>query len=152
MVLAYLCEHLDQHSPDVLLLNCGLHDLRTDPQTGAKQVALDDYRRNLGEIVCLVQRHKVRTVWAQTTPVDDETHNTPRIGFHRCDRDVIAYNAVADTVFGSVEAPILDLYTFTRSLGDHVYIDHVHFTERVRALQAAFIAGALFALEDSGVG
>src|SRR5512140_2409452 len=36
---------------DYLLLNCGLHDLRTDPRTGAKQVPLDAYRANLEQIL-----------------------------------------------------------------------------------------------------
>jgi hypothetical protein len=37
----------------------------------------------------------------------------------------------------------IDLYTFTRNLGDDVFCDHVHFNENVSSMQAAFIAGYL---------
>lgn len=45
--------------------------------------------------------------------------------------------------------PVLDLYQFTLNLGEESYIDHVHYNEKVRALQAAFIAGSLVTLTKS---
>lgn len=126
---------------DVLLLNCGLHDLRTDPQTGEKQVPIEEYERNLRDILSLAGEMGVHTVWVRTTPIDDERHNGREVGFKRYDRDVVCYNEVADAVMQEYGAPIIDLYAFTKSLGDDVYSDHAHFTEAVRALQAAFIAG-----------
>jgi lysophospholipase L1-like esterase len=145
-VLAYLRARLREHAPDVLLLNCGLHDLRTDPQSGTKQVSLEAYEENLAAIVHLAVGWGVPTVWTRTTPVDDERHNTRQSGFYRYNRDVLLYNEVADRVVRGAGFPLVDLYTLTRSLGDDVYVDHVHFVERVRALQAAFIAGHLFVL------
>lgn len=145
-VLAYLGEKLEEHAPDVLLLNCGLHDLRTDPQAGAKQVPLDAYRENLKAIVQLVTGRDMRAVWVRTTPVDDERHNTRQAGFHRFNRDVVRYNEAADRIWGEAGIRLVDLYTYTRNLGGDVFCDHVHFVERVRELQAAFIAGHLFAL------
>jgi len=145
MVLAYLREHLAVFSPDPLLLNCGLYDLRTDPQDGAKQVPPDRYRANLHEIAQLVGRHTVRAFWVRTTPLDDEARNSRSVGFHRFHRDVILYNEIADAAFERAGVPIIDLYTFTLNLGDGLYCDHVHFTTRVRELQAAYIAGSLLA-------
>jgi lysophospholipase L1-like esterase len=145
MVLAYLRQWLAVISPDVLLLNCGLHDLRTDPQIGTKQVPPDRYRANLRGIAQLVGCHGARTVWVRTTPVDDETHNSQSVGFHRFGRDVLRYNEIADGVFNEAGIPTIDLYTFTLNLGDGPYCDHVHFTARVRELQAAYIAGSLLA-------
>jgi len=145
MVLAYVRERLAGLSPDLLLLNCGLHDLRTDPQDGAKQVPPDRYRANLHEIAQLVGRHTARAFWVRTTPLDDETHNSRNVGFHRFHRDVILYNEIADAVFEGAGVPIIDLYTFTLNLGVGLYCDHVHFTDRVCELQAAYIAGALLA-------
>src|SRR5690242_9688534 len=52
MVLAYL-RHRREHDPipaDILLLNCGLHDLKTDPKTDAKQVPLEQFEQNLRAI------------------------------------------------------------------------------------------------------
>jgi hypothetical protein len=145
MVLAYLRHRLAGLSPDLLLLNCGLHDLRTDPQDATKQVPSERYRANLCEIAQLMSRHDVRAFWVRTTPVDDERHNSQSVGFHRFSRDVIRYNEIADAVFRQAGVPIVDLYTFTLNLGEDLYCDHVHFTIRVRELQAAYIAGSLLA-------
>jgi lysophospholipase L1-like esterase len=151
MALAYLHGELAGIAPDLLLLNCGLHDIRTDPQTGAKQVPPDLYRANLRDIVGLVRDAGVRTVWVRTTPVDDDTHNTRSVSFYRFARDVLQYNEIADAAFAKAGIPAVDLYTFTLNLGEGVYCDHVHFTERVRELQAAYIAGALLALERDAI-
>lgn len=145
-VLAYLRARLGEDVPDVLLLNCGLHDLRTDPQSKVKQVPLGAYKENLAAIVRLVLGRGVRIVWVRTTPVDDERHNTRQSSFYRFDRDVVCYNEVADGVLGAAGIPLVDLYAFTSKLGGDVFCDHVHFVEGVRELQAAFIAGHLFAL------
>lgn len=39
------------------------------------------------------------------------------------------------------KVPIIDLYFFTKNLGEDIHIDGVHFKNKIRALQAAFIAG-----------
>jgi len=67
-------------------------------------------------------------------------------GFYRFDRDVVRYNETADRVLGAAGIPLVDLYAFSSNLGGDVFCDHVHFVEGVRELQAAFIAGHLFAL------
>lgn len=47
MVLAYLRRLKDGGGPDAdtLLLNCGLHDIKRDPVSGACQVPIDAYAR-----------------------------------------------------------------------------------------------------------
>jgi lysophospholipase L1-like esterase len=151
MVLAYLRARLRDHHPDVLLLNCGLHDLRTDPQSGSKQVSPDAYRRNLQDITQFVRNRDTCTVWVRTTPVDDETHNGRQIAFHRFNRDVVQYNEIADAIFAEAGIPVADLYTFTQNVGGKLYCDHVHFTERVRELQAGYLAGCLWAVQNASV-
>jgi lysophospholipase L1-like esterase len=133
---------------DILLLNCGLHDLRTDPQTQGKQVPAEEYRQNLQSLLRLAKEMCVSTVWVRTTPVDDERHNSRDVGFNRYDRDVVHYNEVADAVMKENQVPVIDLYSFTRNLGNDVYCDHVHFKEEVTALQAAFVAGHLYRLNS----
>jgi len=130
--------------PDVLLINCGLHDIKTDFATGAKQVPLEAYRRNLRRIVSLLAEAGLRAVWVRTTPVDDATHNS-RAGFGRYAADQRAYNAAADEVMSAAGVPLADLDGFTASLGGpaELYCDHVHFHEPIRRLQAAFLAGWL---------
>jgi Na+-transporting NADH:ubiquinone oxidoreductase subunit NqrA len=82
-------------------------------------------------------------IWVRTTDVVDDIHNTRISQFHRFHEDVLAYNQVADQVMTSNGVPTIDLYTFTREFGAGAYCDHVHFTEEVRRLQAAYIAGFL---------
>ena len=129
---------------DLLLLNCGLHDIKTDPATGRKQVPLASYERNLRAILDLRPRLCPALAWIRTTPVDERVHNAvPGIAFHRFTADVAAYNAAADAIMTAAGVPLVDLFTFTRNLSPDLFCDHVHFTEPVRRLQAAFLAGWL---------
>jgi lysophospholipase L1-like esterase len=144
-VLAYLNVRLQDadFAPEIMLLNCGLHDLRVWPQTGSVQVLLSDYQENLRAMARLIQDRDIRLVWVRITPVDDERHNRLQSVFQRSNADVERYNAIADGVFAKASCPIIDLYTFTAKLGDDLYADHVHFKPHVQRLQAAFIAGFL---------
>jgi len=147
-VLTYLqaLEKRGTWRPDLLLLNCGLHDLKTDKETGAKQVPLAAYEANLEAAAACLTRMGVRTAWVRTTPVHDEWH-AERKPFFRYLEDVRAYNTVADRVMKAAGNELLDLFTFTLSL-DHpqeLSPDGVHFTESTQRLQAAFIAGYLSA-------
>jgi lysophospholipase L1-like esterase len=145
MVLEYLRLKLNDKSfsPDVLLLNCGLHDIKRHPTTNAIQVAADDYRHHLETIIQLVQARGIALIWMRTTPVEDERHNSRSQAFKRYARDLDEYNRIADGVMAQHRIPTIDLYTFTKSLGSEHFIDHVHYDEAARALQAAHIAGFL---------
>jgi len=134
---------------DVVLLNCGLHDLKTDPATARPQVALDQYRENLRAIAALVTDEPYQAVWITTTPVHDQTHAAHRaeLGFTRNQADVERYNAAATAVMLEAGIPVADLHAFTRALSvaasAGIYADHVHFVDGVRQAQAAFLAGWL---------
>ncbi len=146
MVLGFLRakERAGGIAADLLLLNCGLHDLKTNPATGEKQVPLARYRENLEAIAALVAQHGPTLVWMRTTPCDERVHNSrPDIAFHRFAGDCAAYNQVADQVMAAHGVPVIDLYTFTANLGEDLYCDHVHFHEYIRAQQAAYLAGWL---------
>ena len=148
MVLGYLRARAVSNpiKADLLLFNCGLHDIKTDIATGAKQVPIGRYVANLEAIVSEIRRMGPSPVWVRTTPCDGEIHNARKKDFHRFSRDVVEYNAVADGIMAAQGVPSLDLYTFTTNLGPDLYCDHVHFQEGVREKQAAFLAGALTAL------
>jgi len=129
---------------DLLLLNCGLHDIKTNPKTGEKQVSFENYKKNLKEIVKEVSKMKPKLVWIRTTPCDEKVHNSrPNMEFHRFSADCKKYNSAADKIMNEAGVPVIDLYTFTANLAKDIYCDHVHFLEHVREKQAAFIAGWL---------
>ena len=132
--------------PNYVLLNCGLHDLKVDPPTGARTVPLEEYSRNLQAILEAMKPVACRVIWVRTTPVNDALHHERNQVFDRFERDVTAYNAAADEIMTSAGVPRIDLHEFTRRLEGEVYFDHVHFTEPVRRLQAAFIAGHVLSL------
>ncbi len=144
MVLAYLqalCAG-GGFAPEVLLVNCGLHDIKTPPDSVTRQVPLDDYEKNLREIAALSMALAGTFVWVRTTDVVDEIHNS-RAHFRRYAADAEAYNSVADRVMREAGVAVADLYSFTRNLGpaEERFCDHVHFAEPVRMQQAAFLAG-----------
>ncbi len=135
---------------DVLLLNCGLHDIKTDPDTGSKQVPLAAYRDNLEAIVALVARLDLELIWVRTTPCDERVHNKPGKSFFRFAADAVAYNDAADAIMAAKGVPSIDLHGFTSRLGDDLYKDHVHFPPAICEKQAAYIAGYLAHWRQSG--
>lgn len=130
---------------DVLLINCGLHDIKTDPASAARQVEPDAYRENLAAIIALAARLAGQTIWIETTPVDDTLHARRKTNFGRVQADVVLYNAIAAEVMTERAIPILDLGRFTATLGSGaaIFRDGVHFVEPVQQQQAAYIAGWL---------
>ncbi|MCM8777907.1 MAG: SGNH/GDSL hydrolase family protein [Candidatus Omnitrophica bacterium] len=129
---------------DLILLNCGLHDIKTDPSTGKKQVSLGQYRKNLEKILSVIKMLKLSPVWIRTTPCDEKIHNRKRKSFYRFSADVKRYNRIADKIMQKNNVPVIDLYTFTLNLGKDLYCDHVHFHNHIREKQASFIAGWLY--------
>lgn len=144
MVLQYLLEEQDKGVQyDVLLVNCGLHDMKTNPDTKEKQVPLKQYADHLQRIVEAAQHMSQQLIWVRTTDAVEEVHNKPDSSFHRFHEDVIAYNTCADEIMAQHGVPTIDLYTFTRAFGHEAYCDHVHYKEEIRKLQAAYIVGYL---------
>jgi hypothetical protein len=145
MVLAYLqqCQSAGCNW-DVLVLNCGLHDLKLYKKK--YQVSLRKYKANLQEVFKLSHHLARKTIWVRTTPVIDEIHNTRKNEFKRFNADVDKYNTVADRITALLGDWTIDLNRFSRLIDmPEIYRDHVHFIEEVYRLQGAFIAGQLIA-------
>jgi hypothetical protein len=147
MLLAFLQEKAQSGGigADLVLFNCGLHDIKTDPATGARQISQQQYGENLRAILKVVIEMGVKPVWVRTTPCDESVHNRKGLVFQRFSADCVSYNALADEVMKEAGIPTIDLYTFTLNLGPDLYCDHVHFHEPIREKQAAYIAGWLSA-------
>jgi len=145
MVLKYLAHKLKERDfkPDYLLLNCGLHDIKRNPVTREIQVPEKEYRENLETIFQLLKKKNIRLIWMRTTPVVDNIHNAKSRSFHRFAADVETYNQIADKICRKHKVPVIDLYSFSKQLGEKQFKDHVHYKEPACALQAAFIAGAV---------
>jgi len=145
MVLDYLRtrEKDPNFKPDLMVLNCGMHDIKRNPQT--KEIAIDaiNYRKNLEEIYLLLSHKKIPLIWVRSTGVIDSLHAAKSKAFDRYEKDVDEYNAIADQVFKKHKVPVIDLYTFTKKQGDDRFADHAHFIPRVIDAQAKYIANFL---------
>ncbi len=154
-VLKHLDEWVIRRNPAVVHFNAGLHDLKADPKTGAKQVPLDDYAKNLARIVARLEREtSARLIFATTTPVIDARHQANK-PFVRREADVQAYNQAALGVVA--KSPIVgidDLHALVMELGPEsaLVTDGVHNTpEAARALGARVAQAVLAGLDGPPV-
>jgi lysophospholipase L1-like esterase len=144
-VLAHLDAWVLSRRPDILHLNCGLHDLKTEFGTTSQAVPLDPYKANLRQIVGrIVEQGTTQLIWATTTPVNQVWHHA-RKPFDRFEADVLAYNDVARQVVSAYGVPINDLYQTMMDAGrdDHLMPDGVHFSPAGYTLLGQAVADAI---------
>jgi lysophospholipase L1-like esterase len=144
-VLAHLDDWVIQRKPQIVHLNCGLHDLKTDRVTMEKAVALAQYVENVGRILGRIQRetHAI-LIWASTTPVNEEWHARAKT-FDRYEADVSAYNRAAREVAERMAVPVNDLFEVIMRAGRDRLLspDGVHFNEEGSALLGNHVAAAI---------
>ena len=137
--------HLDQwvlaRQPDLVHVNCGLHDLKR-AFGEESEVPLAEYGRNVRQILQRLQRElDGAVVWAATTPVDETWHHQNK-GFDRLEADVEVYNAGARAVAVDLGVPIDDLFAIVEREGKARLLtqDGVHFTEEGSQLLGRAVA------------
>lgn len=110
-VLKNLEAWADKEKPDLIHLNCGLHDLKFDKKTMKHQVPLEDYRTNLEQIVARIRKAtSAKLIFASTTPILDDRHAKRGANFDRFEADVKKYNVVAQEVMRKANVPVNDLH------------------------------------------
>ena len=142
-VLAHLDQWVAQERPDLVHLNCGLHDLKRSKATGDYQVPLERYEANLREIVRRVRAEsRARLVFATTTPILDARHAQRRVDFDRFEADVQRYNAVAVQVMRDLHVPVNDLHQVVVEGDPETLLgpDGTHYTPEGYALLAGAVA------------
>jgi lysophospholipase L1-like esterase len=147
-VLAHLDEWVLSRKPDILHLNCGLHDLRTEFGATTQAVPLDEYEANLRRITSAVLgQGTIRLIWATTTPVNEQWHHENK-AFDRFEADVRAYNDSARQVAEDFGVHVNDLYQVVMDAGrDHCLVaDGVHFGQAGYALLGRAVADCIRAL------
>ncbi|NLS77172.1 MAG: SGNH/GDSL hydrolase family protein [Chloroflexi bacterium] len=142
-------DHLDEWAlapqPDVVHLNCGLHDLRKEFGSDQSAVPLDRYQANLEVILRRLRKEThAKVIWALTTPVNEAWHHA-RKPFDRFEADVIAYNRVAAEICQRMAVPMNDLYQVAMRAGrDQILLpDGVHFTPEGYTILGEAVAGAI---------
>lgn len=118
--LANLQKWLGDSQWDVIHFNWGLHDNKLID--GKHQVPLDQYEKNLRELVTQLQATKAKLIWCSTTPVPEGADN-------RVADESTKYNAVAKTIMDEAKIPIDDLHAFALPLLSKIQLPkNVHFT------------------------
>jgi lysophospholipase L1-like esterase len=144
-VLAHLDEWVLSRNPDILHLNCGLHDMKTEFGATTQNVPLEQYEANLRQIFNrIVAQETIQLIWAATTPVNEGWHHA-RKPFDRFEADVLAYNTVAQQVVAAYGVPVNDLYQTVMNAGrdQHLTPDGVHFSPEGYALLGQAAAEAI---------
>ncbi|MYK41711.1 MAG: SGNH/GDSL hydrolase family protein [Gemmatimonadetes bacterium] len=140
-VLAHLDQWVFSRQPDLVHVNCGLHDLKR-AFGAASEVSLAEYEGNVRQILQRLQRElNGAVVWATTTPVDENWHHQNK-GFDRLEADVEAYNVAARAVAEDIGVPIDDLFAVVEREGKARLLtqDGVHFTEEGSQLLGRVVA------------
>jgi lysophospholipase L1-like esterase/dienelactone hydrolase len=130
-VLKHLDEWVLREKPDIVHLNCGLHDLKRSKRDGAYQVDVTKYAANLKEIVAQVCKERSATlVFASTTPIHNERHARRGAGFDRREEDVRRYNEAALAVMRPAGVPVNDLHGLVEQAGAETLLgaDGTHYT------------------------
>jgi len=128
-VLAHLDEWVITRQPDVLHINCGLHDLKKEFGQDGAAIPLDAYTDGVRAIMTRVKTEtNAIVVWALTTPVNQEWHHKNK-GFDRFEDDVATYNTAAAHVARELNIVVNDLFATVTSAGrdDLLLPDGVHF-------------------------
>lgn len=140
MVLDYLTNLKDKLDVDYLLVNAGLHDIKTDPVTKEIKTPIDQYELNLEKIIHIGRELSRHFIWITTTPINENNHNDLMKKFSRFESDLDEYNNTAKRLMKKLDVPIIDLFKFTVSLGKDLFVDHAHFNEEVVEKQANYIS------------
>lgn len=146
-LLAHLPRWLAAHGADLVVVNCGLHDIKRARDAGGTAVPLDEYEANVIRILAIIREQaRALPVWATTTPVIDAWHAAHK-AFDRRDTDVIAYNAAALRAAQAQGAAICDLNAVVTRGGPASLLrpDGVHFLPAGSALLGAAVAACVTA-------
>ena len=141
--LASLDTWLGKGRWDVIHFNWGLHDLKylnqkrqlAGPETGKHMNTIDQYEKNLRQLVQRLIKTGAKLIWASTTPVPEGSGG-------RVKGDAAKYNEVAARIMKEEGVTIDDLYSFAMTRLDKIQRPaNVHFTPAGSKELAKQVAG-----------
>ena len=115
--------------PDLVHINCGLHDIKRPFDSQGNQVPIADYGDNVRAILTQLKKNTdARIIWALTTPVNHQWHHENK-PFDRFEEDVALYNAMSRKIAHDLEIPVSDLHGVIAGAGRDALLvkDGVHF-------------------------
>lgn len=139
-LIELLNEDVRKFPNDIIIWNSGLHDVRRNRDTKEIFTTIEEYKNNIEKIYNILKNKGFTQIFINSTPIYEEKHNNRSTGWIRKDLDVNTYNEEAERILEGLNVPVVDLYSFTKTLGVNALFDHVHFKPEVRAEQAKYIA------------
>jgi lysophospholipase L1-like esterase len=130
---------------DVIHFNWGLHDLKyiddkkqlASAENGRVQVPLDEYEKNLRELVARLKKTGAKLVWCTTTPV-------PAGATGRVEGDERKYNEAAAKIMKEQDVMIDDLGEFARPQLSKIQLPaNVHFSDDGSRVLASKVAESI---------
>lgn len=143
--LSHIGEWISGRRPDVVHINCGLHDLAQDFDAVEPRIPLAEYARNVQSILTYINEETgASIVWALTTPVIEAWHHENK-GFDRFENNVTLYNEAAGKVAKKLSIPVNDLYSVVMEARPERLLnaDGVHFKEEGYGLLGRAVADKL---------
>ena len=144
-VLIHVDDWIIAHEPDVVHINCGLHDVKRNKSTGEIKTPLEQYKANIRKILQkIVDDTNAKLIWATSTPVNEERHNEV-MDFDRFLDDIRIYNEVSAEICGRFGIDVNDLYELVLQAGpeDLLNRDGVHFTQEGYVLLGKAVATSI---------
>jgi len=127
--VANIDQWLADAKPHLVVLNCGLHDVKRERDGDHCQVPLMFYKTILPAVIEKVRAAGCRCVWVSTTPVIEKRHRAAK-SFDRLNKDIDDYNKAARAIARKAGLPIINLNKAARNLDLETALtgDGVHFT------------------------
>lgn len=140
-VLNNLKRWMDGLEFDAIHLNCGLHDVRYNPNQNNPVSTLEQYSLNLERIFGFLANLPLKVVWATSTPIDEAIHNQVKVS-RRYLQDVIDYNHTSVELARRFGFEVNDLFSkvSTQNLSSLLLPDGIHFNETGNKLLGELIS------------
>lgn len=158
-VLKHLDDWVIKEKPDVVHLNCGIHDTKKFLATGQFQVSPEQYESNLRRIVERIRAEtEAVVVFATSTPILDERAAATRQGraYELLNASIERYNAIAKRIMDEKQVPINDIhkviveYQTKINAEELIGIDGVHLTEAGKELAGTTVASTIENCQKGG--
>lgn len=139
-----------KRTPDLVHINCGLHDLKTVYFGGRENVVPPDFYAANVERLLRILRDQTRAtvIWATTTPIHEGRARAAHAraqDFDRYEADVQEYNRRAVAAAQRLGVPVNDLHAAVGKAGAESLLtrDGVHFTPEGRVLLGKAVAASI---------
>jgi len=135
--LRYIDQWLGDGHWDVIHFNFGIHDIKCPKRDGVNETHIDQYKKNLQDVVARLTKTGATLTWCSTTQSPEAVCGAPA-------EDFVTYNAAAKKIMEENKIQINDLYSFSLPRLKEIQIPvNSHFHAKGSKLLAGQVAAAI---------